>query len=187
MIRTLKRTATRADFIPRGATRIGHRHSDAVCYIYENASGQPCAMGFAGRRQKPDFRFRYTTTARREEAVRQYFTSCRERAEARKARQDKPRKLEVGHILDAIWGYDQTNVDFYQVTALVGDTMVELRKIAGNPTEFTAMDQGRTVPKADAFVGEPFRRRVRGDRVRIDDVRHASLWDGRPVAWTSYH
>lgn len=187
MIRSIRRTATRADFIPKGAVKVCHRHSDAVCYVYQDTQGRPCAMGFAGRRQKPDFRFRYSTPARREDAVRQYFTSCSEREAARKARQDKPRKLEVGHILDAVWGYDQTNVDFYQVTALIGETMVELCKIAGNNTEFTAMDQGRTVPKADAFVGEPFRRRVRGDRVKIDDVRSASLWNGRPVAWTSYH
>lgn len=38
-------------------------------------------------------------------------------------------KATVGDILRCSWGYDQTNVDYYQVVALVGVSSVRIRKI----------------------------------------------------------
>lgn len=183
----MRRTVTRDFFIPAGALVVRDKASSAVCYIYADTLGRPCAMGFAGRRQKPDFRVRYLTPERREAAVRQYFAGVQSIEASRKQRQERPRKLQVGHVLYASWGYEQTNIDWYQVTDLVGDTMVELRKIAGQVTDYDARDQGRVVPQIDAFTGEPIRRRAKGDGVKIDDVRWASLWDGRPKSWSSYH
>ena len=181
-------TAARKWLIPAGALKVADKASDAVCYIYSDANGRPCATGFCGRRTKADFRFRYSSPERREAAVREYFQNRRAVLERQKdRRKPKARKLEVGHILMAMWGYEQTNVDFFQVTALVGSTMVELRPIRGNTTGESGYMQGYTVPRADAFTGDPIRRRVNGDRVRIDDVRSASIWDGRPVNWTAYH
>ena len=40
----------------------------------------------------------------------------------------------------------------------------------------------------DQFIGEPIRRKAsRGGSIKIDDVRRAYLWEGRPVAYSSYH
>lgn len=47
---------------------------------------------------------------------------------------------------------------------------------------------GKCLPKLDGFTDEPLRRRVNGrsKTVRIDKVRTAFLWDGRPLNWTGY-
>ena len=37
--------------------------------------------------------------------------------------------VAVGDVFASSWGYEQTNVDFYQVVALHGRTMVTVRKI----------------------------------------------------------
>lgn len=37
--------------------------------------------------------------------------------------------VKVGDIFSASWGYDQTNVDFFQVVALVGETSVRVREV----------------------------------------------------------
>lgn len=37
--------------------------------------------------------------------------------------------VKVGDIFSASWGYDQTNVDFFQVIALVGETSVRVREV----------------------------------------------------------
>lgn len=37
--------------------------------------------------------------------------------------------VEVGDIFSASWGYDQTNVDFFQVIALVGESSVRVREV----------------------------------------------------------
>lgn len=181
-----RKPPARVDFIPAGSLAVRDKQSDAVVYLYEHASGRPCAMGFAGRRQKPDFWVRYSTAAAREAAVRTYFASAQAIAARRQSSRIKPRKLEVGHILSASWGYDQTNVDWFQVTALIGSTMVELRPIATNNTEATGWASGKCFPVADQFTGEPIRRRAKGDAVRVDDSRYATLWDGRAQNWTAY-
>lgn len=37
--------------------------------------------------------------------------------------------VKVGDLFEASWGYDQTNVDFFQVVALVGETSVRVREV----------------------------------------------------------
>lgn len=118
--------------------------------------------------------------------MRNYFASAQALAASRLARASRPRKLEVGHILSASWGYDQTNIDWYQVTALIGSTMVELRPIATNTTAVTGWASGQCFPVADQFTGPAIRRRAKGDGVRVDDCRFATLWNGRAQNWTAY-
>lgn len=181
----------RAAQAPAGAMRIVAKNSDAVVYVYTLANGAPCAIGFAGRRTKPDFRFRYMSAAAREKAVVTYFASAASRAAAKADRAAKRKagghKLQVGHILNASWGYEQTNVDWYQVTRVTAHS-VEVRKIKSNVVDGVGGDRGQCFPMADEFCGEPMMRRVgEWGGVRIDNVRTASLWEGRPVYWSSYH
>lgn len=37
--------------------------------------------------------------------------------------------VKIGDIFEASWGYEQTNVDFFQVVALVGKTSVRVREV----------------------------------------------------------
>lgn len=37
--------------------------------------------------------------------------------------------VKVGDLFEASWGYEQTNVDFFQVIALVGETSVRVREV----------------------------------------------------------
>ena len=54
-----------------------------------------------------------------------------ELAASKKAREtEMAAKLKVGSLLSYSWGYEQTNVEFFEVTAKKGKT-VTLRKIAG--------------------------------------------------------
>lgn len=50
---------------------------------------------------------------------------------AMKATAEKVNKygVKVGDIFSASWGYDQTQVDFFQVVALVGETSVRVREV----------------------------------------------------------
>lgn len=184
---------TREVFIPSGATMVADKTSDAVAFLYAAKGGRPAAVAFHGRAAKPDWHHVFPDDAARERAIRAHFEARRKMAVRRAERRDqasKPHGLEVGHVLVASWGYEQTNIDFYQVTALVGRSMIEVRAIAkadaGNGREPWAT--GKAVPALDAFTGAPLRRRVHGQwrSVRIDDVRTARVWDGRPQSWTAY-
>ncbi len=182
---------TREFYIPKGAMKVSDKASDAVAYVYQTESGRPAARGFHGKRAKPAFAYAFRSEAEREKHIRQFFANVQgwhaRKAEA-KARERAPSKLQLGHILSASWGYDQTNVDWYQVTRLISPTMVELRKIASTSTGEDGYMTGRCMPCPDEFIGEPMRKRVQyGDRVRVTDCSTASLWEGRPLHWSSTH
>lgn len=50
--------------------------------------------------------------------------------EAKKeAVKDAMKGIKVGDLFAASWGYDQTNVDFFQVVALVGKNSVRVRQV----------------------------------------------------------
>lgn len=184
---------TRENFIPRGAARVSDKGSDAVAFVYVTPKGRPAAMVFCGRAVKPKWHHLFPTEIAREKAVADFFQRCRRMAAGKaehRAASKKPHGLEVGHIFVASWGYEQTNIDFYQVTAVVGRCMVEVRKIAqaDASTGREPWATGKALPALDAFTGPVVRRRVNGASrsIRIDDVRTGFVWDGRPKNWTAY-
>lgn len=102
--------------------------------------------------------------------------------------------LRVGDCLKCVWGYDQTNVDYYQVIALKGRTMVTVRQIDADhrPSSHNFM-VGKTTPLKDKFIGGPFSAKVgKGyhgamNCIRITSYSHASKCEWSDVAnWTGY-
>jgi len=129
----------------------------------------------------------YRSAERRAEAIKGFKQSRAHHHAARLLRREqakKPHTLNIGDVLNTSWGYDQTNVDFYEVVAVSG-VMVTLREIAATLTE-TGFMCGETIPKPGHFVGEPIRRRASAtNHVRIHTSASASPWNGRPqyVSW----
>jgi len=166
---------------------------DAEAWQWTDSTGRPCAVGFLGRAQNgwrwsrpAAFGHVYfrTTDARRAwlgelfaRAQRLADSSAAKRAEKAKLRA-KQHSLQVGDILRASWGYDQTNIDYYEVTALVGSQMVEVREIAARAQE-TGFMSGDSVPAPGQYIGEAKRRRVSDygarDSVKVHDCAHAYL------------
>lgn len=150
-------------------------------------------IGYAGARTKPDFWHRFSNEKARARRVTEFFADRRGMAEyqakkkaERTASLAQPHKLAVGHLLYSTWGYEQTNADFYKVLRLVGARSVELVKVAANTTHEGANYTGTAIP-GEATIGDPFVKRVGiHDSVRLTSYSSASLWDGRPIAWSAY-
>ena len=68
--------------------------------------------------------------------------------------------LRVGDILYSSWGWEQTNIDFYQVIAIRGSA-VDLRQLDQRTTEDGYMC-GTTVPLPDVFKGKTHTHRQQG-------------------------
>ena len=64
-------------YVPKGATKVADKTSDAVAYLYASGNGQPAAMVFYGKQSKPVWRFRFTTAAKREAKVAESFANRR--------------------------------------------------------------------------------------------------------------
>ena len=62
--------------------------------------------------------------------------------------------VHVGDIFYSSWGYDQTNIDFYQVVSLKGKHTLVLRKNKAKSGLSNATWNGLTRPIRDEFEGE---------------------------------
>ena len=93
-------------------------------------------------------------------------TRIREKAERIAERKAFVNPAKVGDILVCSWGYDQTNIDYYQVTKVIGK-MVEIQAIRGKSVEGSGESHGmsdRVTPSKGSFIeGEkPMRKLVQG-------------------------
>ena len=106
------------------------------------------------------------------ERIRQEAERFRRHDEAvARSSEEFRRSLRVGDILYSSWGWEQTNIDFYQVIAIRGSA-VDLRQLDQRTTEDSYMC-GTTVPLPDVFKGL-WQGRTRYDRA----VSYALLTDG---------
>lgn len=95
--------------------------------------------------------------------------------------------LSVGDIMYSSWGYDQTNIDFYEVVSATPST-VQIRHI-----EKKIVQQGRgsdqVMPVAGRYTGPPKRKKIQvyndGPYVRLNSYSSARLWDGKPKSQTA--
>lgn len=146
-------------------------------------SSRMIVMGFSGKAQKPNFYLRFRTVERAEEYVADWFARIERRAEekraAREARKNESHSLEVGTVLYSSWGYDQTNIDYYEVVKVVGKSTVEIREIARISKETESM-QGSCIPAPGQFIGPVMRRRVNS----YGSVKITSFYNASPAKFT---
>lgn len=161
--------------------------TDLDFWFYE-ASGAPCAIAFQGKGQKPLWRTRFRNDVERQRYVDETITN-RTRGLAAKGERAATRKafrhtLAVGDVIYTSWGYDQTNVDFYQVVG-VKEQSVVIRKIGGCTTEHGEGGSDRVAAAKGEFIGPPMIKRVaEGNEVKVGN-HYAHPWSGAPVYQTA--
>lgn len=129
-------------------------------------------LSFSGRRSKPDWHYTFRSTEQFQRHVDTWLANLRrheavqaERRAERKAAVEAGHGCKVGDVFRSSWGYDQTNVDYYQITELHGRTMATVRRIASQAQE-TGWLQGDCAPAPGNFLDEerypPMRVRING-------------------------
>lgn len=98
--------------------------------------------------------------------------------------------VKPGMILCSTWGWEQTNVDFYEVTRATEKT-VWLRPIAAQQERQVHAMAEELMPVPGEFIGAEFRRKIQpwgqGQiSVSVNCVATASTWTGAAVLATSY-
>ena len=178
---------TREFYIPKGGVRVADKKSTAVCYMI-GKNDYHVVMGFAGKRQKPDFHYRFTTLEKAQAYVAKFFTDVQAaedyKTEAKQRETDRLAKMrdkvKVGDIYYTSWGYDQTNIDFYQVVNRTAAT-VEVVKIGKNCVDsMTGVDM--VVPDPNPMVkwGDTIKRKINTTGFKIASYAYAYPWDGEP-------
>lgn len=93
--------------------------------------------------------------------------------------------ITQGMIFYSSWGYEQTNVSFYQVVRLSGKASVVVREISKTRCAKDNLDfYGHVMPNRDQFIGDEMRKRINAafeePLIKIAECEHAYLWDNKP-------
>ena len=141
--------------------------------------GALAVIAYSGKRTKRDAFYTMPDRARAQQWAAQYIDRLQQNADRQatrnaeiKAKRATGHKLKPGDVLRCSWGYDQTNIDYYEVTKLIGKAMVEIRQIR-RQSDPTGWLTGECVPSPGDYFGEPMRKTV-------------STYDGQSVRIASY-
>lgn len=185
--------ATRAQRVPPDAVSVRPDGTDLEVFVFADHRAKLCAVAFAGKAAKPVWRYAFRDAAHRERFIAEQ-AERRRKFVAEKATRVAERKafrhsLTVDAILVSSWGYDQTNIDFYQVVGVAAAHTVTVCKIAQAAVANGGGEddpRDRVVPTVGVFVGEALTRRVApGNVIAIEDYAHAYPWDGNPKYQTA--
>ncbi len=140
-------------------------------YLYESTQGRLCAIAYRGRAKKPAFNYRYNSVEKRAENVAEFMKKCVKRKTESKTPE---RLLEVGDVLRASWGYEQTNIDYFMITKLIGKKSVEVVEIGQHIEQGEISMTGTCAPDTTIIKSKPMNRRATGDGdcLRINE----SIW-----------
>lgn len=169
------KTLTR--FIPTGSVKVAAKDSETVAYLYVSLRGYPAAIIYIDKQTKPFEHRAYRDAARREQHIVAVFAGRAARA-AQKARDAAERLAWVnpykpGDLFSRSWGYDQTNVNWYEVISSKGKTLV-LREIGQLRTD-TGNMCGQCVPEPGRYIGDPITCRAQPNSVKVGHHAWARL------------
>lgn len=145
--------------IPDGYT-VYRESSLAVVYWQKNSGGRCSGEAFVGKSTKPAWHFLFRSEESLAKKSAELFSNVYSWEETKKKR--KAEKIEavasvkVGDLFVSSWGYEQTNVDFYQCVETNGKTF-KIREIAAKSVDGSGYSHGmadQVVPVRDEFVND---------------------------------
>ena len=109
--------------------------------------------------------------------------------------------VKIGDIFCFSWGYEQSNIDYFQVVALKGTKQVIIRQISYEIAETTGYESYKVRPVKDSFLKDSHfikdneigavkqvKQLVNGTiYINIESFGWCSLWDGNNDTMTSYY
>lgn len=162
-----------------------------VMFLSEG-QGRFYATGFAGKAVRPTFHLYFRTEESRSSYITKWAqspgTKARHRTERAEARKADAHGLMQGSILYASWGYDQTNIDWYEVVSVISDKTIAVRQIAASvkTDEHLGAMSGYSRPVPGSYTGGELRKRANSHGIRLTSFSHAKPWDGQPKRCTWY-
>ena len=172
----------------RGTLRI-------YCEPYPHRENYHLLIVWGGKRSTPDFDYLVRSDSVNERIAKMVVGDIErlERNEktkaARKERMDKESsRYEVGAILSGSWGYDQTNVELFEVVERPTPRTVVIRAVDRKTVEGSEGFMSRAVlPVPGAYVDEPFRKRITANGVKHNDHCHLTPTDTTKKHYESWY
>ena len=152
---------------------------------------------FKGTAAKPLAYYTFRSEERREEYAARTLASITTHQVSRKGEQAADHYM-VGDVLYASWGYDQTNINFFEVVRVSGKS-IWIREIAQNSSDPGNCSSGFTQPRRGHFLAESLflggnsrsnaakRKAVQKGGTVSHEFVSLSKWDGKALYCSSYH
>lgn len=191
-------------YFPKGSIIVRPKGLDAILGLYEyvqNKNGFDITyygvIGYVGKQTKPTVYEARRVRSQRDDRAAVFVENVRKHNEWL-AEQQAGRKIDwkrftakPGDIYYTSWGYDQTNVEFYEIVEIRG-AYAYLRELKTDTTGWDRNDSESLTPRPGDYSGEPIRRKMltRDNGVtisfKITESANAWLWDGKPLTATHY-
>lgn len=177
-------------------SEVSHIH-DLHILICTDHQGRPCALTWYGRQGQPKDNFYFTSLQRRTEYVERITNAAAARVKAKEDRKAKRRasvpKFEVGDIYASSWGFEQTNVNYYQVVEKPSAHYAILKEIGQETVPGSSGNMScKVMPVKDSFLHEESHRKKVSlcddlQYIKLCSVKYAYPWDGKPDYKSWYH
>lgn len=161
-----------------GYIKIESEKSTAVVYYHPEKC---CAMGWSGRAVKPQWNFIFKNYDTMFLYIDKWIDNIDKKEEykqeqkAERKSKSQNHKFKIGSVLERMWGYDQTNINYYEVVGFAGNQTLIIREIAQERTEEGWM-QGKCVPLKGHYIGPEEKKRIRGeDSIKYNSFSYAFL------------
>jgi len=148
-----------------------------------------------GKSHKPTYHYRFRTESERAEFIERKKTAqlknLREVEEILKRCDEEKKQFVPGSILVSSWGYEQTNIDFYEILERKGD-FVTIQEIGSKRNYSTISgyeynDRGSCIADISVKKGLPFRKKISNRAsLNLESYKHCGIWDKTPMSWSSY-
>ena len=160
--------------------------TDKYLIIRGMKDGKPIGALWYGRASKPQIYATFRSEEEREEYIKRFLNNKASDEEAKAKRRveqklTKDHNFKVGDIFYTSWGYDQTNIDFYEVVNVRGSRL-DLRELRKETVgQSGTYDEVKPIPgdyASDKII--TISARADGSVTRMSSFEYPSLWDGRP-------
>ena len=153
--------------------------------VYSKTKPSILAIFFGGKRGKSDWYYSFRSVDAMNAKIDDTINSIQQSKIAvarRRAERAAPTNVAVGDVFRCSWGYDQTNIDYFQVIEVSG-AYVTVREI-GQMAEETGFMSGNCVPALNQFRGEPMRKKIQncGGEPYFKVYSFANAYRMKPVA-----
>ncbi len=181
-----KQTAVVNCFLQKQNARLEETpHYKIVTYeVIVKEKAYPSLACFAGNTSKPSNNFYYHSEERRNEVIECFKTNIlsrhQQKEEKRRERKEFKTACKVGDIFVSSWGYEQTNVDYYKILEINGNTAIFV-EIGQNTVEGShGHDCCNVMPDPESIIGEPFKKIIQlGECISMASYEYCHKWEGK--------
>lgn len=159
-------------------------------FYWNNDDEKPVAICFSKRAKRPTWHYRFKNFGQFEKTINDTIDNRlahQKTVAERRQKRFAPHSLAVGDYLYCSWGYDQTNIDFYKVTKLIGKNKIEVVSCKNKIIDSGC--QSDYVVPSDEIKGSEHNYIVNSqyNSIRVYSFASAYKWDGQSLRQTDAH